>query len=170
MLNKKQIEKLIKENKLVENYIDLEIQLTPNGFDLTVAEISKFSNAGAIDFYNKERVMCSFEKIEPVKNDDQDKFGWWQLSKGAYKVKTNEIINMPNNLIAMASTRTTLLRMGAHTAHGVWDAGFCGKSEFLFIVENNNGILIRPNARVAQLVFVPTQETESYTGIYRGLK
>ena len=170
MLNKQQIKKLIEENKLIENYIDLETQLTPNGFDLTAAEIYNFDNAGAVDFSNKERVMCEFTKIEPVKNDEQDKFGWWQLKQGAYKVKTNEVVNMPNNLIATASTRTTLLRMGAHTAHGIWDAGFRGKSEFLLIVENPLGILIKQNARVAQLMFLPAQETESYEGIYKNLK
>jgi dUTP pyrophosphatase len=170
MLNKQQIKKLIAENKLVEGYIDLETQLTPNGFDLTAAEIFEFASAGAVDFSNKERVMCEFKKIDPVKNDIQDKFGWWQLKKGAYKVKTNEVVNMPNNLIATASTRTTLLRMGAHTAHGIWDAGFCGKSEFLLIVENPDGILIKQNARVAQLMFLPAQETESYNGIYKNLK
>ena len=170
MLNKQQLKKLIEENKLVENYIDLETQLTPNGFDLTAAEIYEFCGAGAVDFSNKERVLCPVRKIEPVKNDYADEFGWWQLKAGAYKVKTNETVNMPNNLIATASTRTTLLRMGAHTSHGIWDAGFCGKSEFLLIVENTNGVLIKQNARVAQLMFLPAQETESYEGIYKNLK
>jgi len=170
MLNKQQIKKLIEENKLVENYIDLETQLTPNGIDLTAAEIYDFDSAGAVDFSNKERAMCEFARIEPVRNDEKDKFGWWQLKQGAYKVKTNEVVNMPNNLIATASTRTTLLRMGAHTAHGIWDAGFRGKSEFLLIVENPLGILIKQNARVAQLMFLPAQETESYNGIYKNLK
>jgi len=170
MLSKAQIKKLVEENKLVENYIDLETQLTPNGFDLTVAEIYEFDSAGAVDFSNKERVMCEFKKIEPIKNSPQENFGWWQLKKGAYKVKTNETVNIPNNLIATASTRTTLLRMGAFTAHGIWDAGFKGKSEFLLIVENPDGILIKQNARVVQLIFLPAQETESYQGIYKDLK
>ena len=170
MLSKEQLRKLIAEKKLVEGYIDIETQLTSNGFDLTAAEIFAFEGAGAVDFSNKERVMCAFKKIEPVKNVESDQYGWWQLKQGAYKVKTNETVNIPTDLIAMASTRTTLLRMGAHTAHGIWDAGFCGKSEFLLIVENPSGILIKQNARVAQLVFLPAQETESYNGIYKNLK
>jgi len=60
--------------------------------------------------------------------------------------------------------------MGAHTVHGIWDAGFCGKSEFLLIVDNGSGILIKQNARVAQLMFIPTETTESYNGIYQNLK
>jgi len=170
MLNKQQIKKLIEEHKMIENYIDLETQLTPNGFDLTAGEIWGFLDAGALDFSNQERVMCSFNKVNPVKNTEQEELGWWQLRRGAYKVKTNETVNMPNNLIATASTRTTLLRMGAHTSHGIWDAGFSGKSEFLLVVDNPSGILIKQNARLAQLAFIPVETTESYNGIYQNLK
>lgn len=77
---------------------------------------------------------------------------------------------MPNNLTALAFTRTSLLRMGAFTANGAWDAGFCGKSEFVLIVENPFGIELKQNARVVQLVLMPVDETESYNGIYKHLK
>ena len=39
MLNKSEIKQLIDKGKLVENYINLDKQLTPNGFDLTVEKI-----------------------------------------------------------------------------------------------------------------------------------
>lgn len=42
MLNKSQIKKLIEEKKLIESAIDVETQLTPNGFDLTAGAISEF--------------------------------------------------------------------------------------------------------------------------------
>jgi len=43
MLNRQEIKDLIIKNKLIENYINLDIQLTPNGFDLTVGNIFKFN-------------------------------------------------------------------------------------------------------------------------------
>ena len=52
MLNKKEIKQLIEEKNLIENYINLDKQLAPNGFDLTVGKIFEFESAGDIDFTN----------------------------------------------------------------------------------------------------------------------
>ena len=68
----------------------------------------------------------------------------------------------------MAFSRTSLLRMGAFTQHGVWDAGFCGKGEFILCVENPKGIRIKQNARIAQLVFLKINPADKlYQGIYQ---
>ena len=169
MLNKQEIKQLIEKESFIENYINLEKQLTPNGFDLTVGKIYEFESAGALDFSNNERVLPEGKELAPEKINPQDKYGWWQLNKGAYKVKTNEVINMPKNLIALAFSRTSLLRMGAFTQNGAWDAGFKGKSEFILVVENPKGIKIKQNARIIQLVFPRVEETEEYNGIYKHL-
>ena len=50
MLNKKEIELLIGEKKLIEGYVNMEKQLTPNGFDLTVSEVFRFTSDGSLDF------------------------------------------------------------------------------------------------------------------------
>ena len=134
---------------------------------MTVADIFEFKTRGALDFSNKERVVPRGETILPKKKNPQDEFGWWNLTKGTYRVRTNEIVNMPNDLTALAFSRTSLMRMGAYTVHGVWDAGFCGRSEFILTVQNTEGICLKQNARVAQLVFFVTDETESYNGIYQ---
>lgn len=170
MLNKIQIKTLIEQKKLIEGGIDLDAQLTPNGFDLTIGSIFEFTSAGALDFSNKERILPQTKELIAQKKSPQDTFGWWNLTKGIYKVKTNETINMPNNLTACAFTRTSLLRMGVFTQNGVWDAGFCGKSEFALVVENPLGIYLKQNARVVQLVFFPVDATEEYNGIYKNLK
>ena len=168
MLNREEIRDLIIKNKLIENYINLDIQLTPNGFDLTVGNIFKFNKTGRIDFSNSERLIPELEEIQPVKKHDTDKFGWWILEKGAYKIRTNEIINLPNNLVALCFSRTSLLRIGAFCQHGVWDAGFSGKGEFILVVENYK-IELKQNARVAQLIFLKINETIEYNGIYKNL-
>ncbi|MCF7908204.1 MAG: deoxyuridine 5'-triphosphate nucleotidohydrolase [Candidatus Omnitrophica bacterium] len=170
MLNKKEIAQLIEKEKLIEEYIDLDKQLTPNGFDLSVSKIFEFSSPGALDFSNKERLIPKTKERAPKKLNSEDKFGWWNLEKGAYKVRTNEVVNLPNDLTALAFSRTSVLRLGAFTQHGVWDAGFKGKGEFILVVENSQGIKIKQNARLAQLVFFKVDETESYEGIYKHLK
>jgi len=170
MLNKLEIQELINKEKLIEDYINLDKQLTPNGFDLTISKLFKFTASGALDFSNQERVIPETPEILPQKINPEDKFGWWQLEPGLYKVRTNETVNLPNNLIALAFTRTSLLRMGGFTQHGVWDAGFQGKGEFILAIENKAGARIKENARVAQLVFLGVDETEGYQGIYKNLK
>ena len=57
MLNREEIEKLIKDEQLIEGFIDLNTQLTPNGIDLTAASVFEFYAQGAVDFSSKERVI-----------------------------------------------------------------------------------------------------------------
>jgi dUTP pyrophosphatase len=149
----------------------LETQLTPNGFDLTVGSIFEFESGGAVDFSNKERVLPDVGELLPQKAGPQDKYGWWQLKKGAYKIKTNETVKLPNSLIGIAFPRSTLLRMGAYTQTGVWDAGFQGKSEFILLVENPRGISVKQNARIVQLLFMGMDEAaRGYEGMYQNSK
>lgn len=170
MLNKQEIEDLIKEKKLISGYIDLETQLTPNGFDMTAAQVFEYDGPGALDFSNNERVLPRTKELVPQKKGPDDNFGWWHLKKGAYKIATNEVVNIPNDLIGIAFTRSSLLRMGAFTQNGVWDAGFIGKSEFILIVENTHGIKLKQNARIIQLIFERINETEEgYSGIFKDI-
>jgi len=171
MLNREELTRLINEKKLVESFIDLEIQLTPNGIDLTLANIYEFDTKGFLDFSSKERKIPECIELKAKKNNSQDRYGWWDLPKGAYKVKTNEIVNLPNDLIGIAFTRTSLLRMGVSTQHGVWDAGYKGRAEFMLIVENPFGVRLKENARIAQLIFTRINETAlGYQGIYQNTK
>lgn len=168
MLNRKEIERLIKERGIITDYLNLDMQFTPNGFDLTVGNIFEFDSAGAVDFSNKERKISEGKEIIPKKEKLQDKFGWWNLKKGAYKIRSNEVFNLPRDLMSIAFPRTSLLRMGAFTQTGVWDAGFKGKSEFILVVDNPKGIKLKQNARIIQMIFIKINESEQgYQGIYQ---
>ncbi len=168
MLNRQEIQKLIKEKGLITDYLNLDIQLTPNGFDLTAGNVFEFIDFGALDFSNKERVIPQVKEVPLKKKNPQDKFGWWNLKKGAYKIKTNESFNLPTDLAVIAAPRSSLLRMGVFTQTAVWDAGFKGKSEFILVVENPKGIRLKQNARIIQVVFIRINKTNlGYQGIYQ---
>lgn len=168
VLNSRAILSLIKEKGLVTSYIHLDTQLTPNGFDLTAQDVFEFGSAGALDFSNKERALPSEKRLEPVKKKKGDCLGWWKLKRGAYKVRTNEIVTLPQGLIAIAFPRSSLLRMGCFCHNGVWDAGFSGKSEFILVVENPAGLNLKQNARLVQLVFMRMDKgSRTYNGIYQ---
>ena len=165
-LNKHQLRDLIEEKQLITEYPDLETQLQPNGFDFTAGEIHGYKGKGKLDFSNSEREIPETEKIKPKKKNEEDKYGWWELKKGVYKVVMNEKVDIPENLVGFAYPRSSLLRMGATIDNAVWDSGYKGGGEFMLTVSNPEGIEVKENARVNQIVFVEVDETEGYDGIY----
>ena len=168
MLNKIELEALIHKNSLMTGYFDLDTQLTPNGIDLTVKKVFKFNSCGSLDFSNKERVLPETSELLVQKEKTESKLGWWDLKTGAYKIEANEFLKLPNNIIGIAFPRSSLLRMGAFTQTGVWDAGFQGKSEFILIVYNPCGLRLKQNARIIQLVFSKIKAvTQGYQGVYQ---
>jgi dUTP pyrophosphatase len=160
VLSAEEIRERIKKG-LIRDYIDLETQLQPNGFDCTLRNIKMLKSAGKIDFSNEERVLSESEEIE---FDD-----WVHLRPGVYKAVLNEIVKLGTDIIAIAKPRSSLLRCGVTVETAVWDAGYEGRSEVLIVVHNPNGVWLRRNARIIQLVFLKLcSETTQYGGIYRG--
>ncbi len=160
VLTGNEIRDLVSKNNLVQNYIDLDTQITPNGFDMTVREVHNIVSGGAVDFSNEKRKLSETERIDFV--DD-----YVFLEKGSYKIVYNEIVNIPPNIVALGRPRSTLLRCGANVGTAVWDRGYSGRSESLLSVYNENGIKIFKDARVLQLVFMRTLTDGSlYNGIF----
>ena len=91
------------------------------------------------------------------------------LVPGAYIITYNEIIHLPNNVMALATPRSSLLRCGVTVNTAVWDAGYSGRSQSLMVVYNPQGFRLQRNARIVQIVFLQlTKETEGYQGAYQG--
>lgn len=162
MLNSREILALIKEKELIKDYIDVSVQLQPSGFDLSLNEIHEYADAGNVDFTNRERNLAS---TIPMKEDEE---GWYTLCKGCYLVVFNEVVKIPLDTVAIARTRSTLLRNGASVETAVWDPGYCGRSSSLLVVHNHKGIKLKKNARIAQLLFFKIERVEQgYRGIYQ---
>ena len=162
MLNDKQLRQLITEYNLVTEYIDLNTQLQPSGFDLSLNSIEEYLSGGAVDFSNKERVIGETRVLQP------DTDGWFKLEKGVYKVVYNEVVKMPLDVAAMARTRSTLLRNGAEVGTAVWDPGYEGRSSSMLTVHNPYGLRLKKDARITQLIFFHTGEVaRGYNGVYQ---
>jgi len=57
--------------------------------------------------------------------------------------------------------------MGITIENAVWDSGFTGTGSFKLSVDNEDGVEIKENARLNQIVFEEMQETEEgYRGKY----
>jgi dUTP pyrophosphatase len=149
---------------LVQSMIDPEKQTQMCGMELTLQKIERFTSAGAVAFDNKERVL---PQTEPM---DFDQSGWIDLAAGSYLVTFNEIVNIPKDAAALARARSTLLRCGASLETALWDPGYRGRSQSLLVVYNPQGLRLRKNARLMQLVFMRLgKESEKlYTGKYQG--
>jgi dUTP pyrophosphatase len=163
ILSKKEILDRIDKEKLIEDFIDLEKQAQPASFDITIRKIYRFKNIGQIDFSNDERKLPELEEIEFEKD-------WLELKQGNYIITFNEIVNIPNDLMALLRPRSSLIRMGATIVASLWDPGYRGRSNCLLVVFNENGIRIKKNARVAQLIFLKLNKATNhlYSGIYKG--
>ena len=162
MLNSAEIRRLIEEQQLVTDFIDLDKQLQPSGFDLSLGEVQAFAGSGSVDFSNEERVIADSRPLSP----DYD--GWYWLPTGPYTVVYNEAVSMPLDVVAIARTRSTLLRNGATVETAVWDPGYKGRSSSLLVVHNPEGIRLKKDARIAQLIFFRVKEVEEgYSGVYQ---
>lgn len=152
-----------KKPPLIEQMIDPELQVQPNGIELTLQRVEVHESAGSIAFDNSER------KLPLTKNIDFDNDGWLHLPKGSYKIVFNEIVNIHKNIAAIAKPRSSLLRCGASIETAVWDAGYSGRSESLLVVYNEMGFNVKKNARVLQLLFFRLGEEvrEGYSGAYQ---
>lgn len=152
------------EKPLLRDFIDLESQVQPNGFDLTLASISSHNGPGAVGQSNADRVLPDLTELA------FDADGWIELAPGCYHIIYNEIVALPLNLMALGRPRSTLARIGASIHTAVWDAGYEGRSSSLLVVYNPSGIRLQKDARVMQLVFmtIASPAAIGYSGIYQG--
>jgi dUTP pyrophosphatase len=152
------------DRPLISGYHSIEDQLQPNGFDLSVAEVGELANGGAIGRTNASR---SLPHIRPLPFDNT---GWLELRPGPYQIVFNEIVDLPNDLMALGRPRSSLCRIGATLGTAVWDAGYRGRSTALLVVANPAGMRLERAARVLQLVFfsLDAPTAHGYDGTYQG--
>ena len=147
---------------LISGYSSLDEQLQPNGFDFSLAEVNRFTGAGALGRANADRVVPD---VMPLPFDAD---GWLTLCPGPYQILLNETVELPRDLMALGRPRSSLCRAGATLGTAVWDAGYRGRSTALLIVENGDGFRIQQGARLLQLVFfsLTAATARGYDGAY----
>lgn len=167
ILNSKMIKDLVIEKDMISNYIDLDTQLQPNGFDLTIniRSLSKMNNGffapvPSIDFGNTNRVL---PKYNSVRLEDEN---WIALTVGSYAFVFNEFLKLPSNIMAECKPRSTMLRCFCDVRNAYWDRGFSGVSSGLLVVYEH--CVLYQNARIAQMKFETLEDDGNvYDGIYK---
>jgi dUTP pyrophosphatase len=164
-LSKEDILDLLKRTPpLVEFHINLEEQIQPNGIDLTVQSVALIASPGQMGSAAEERRLSSHSPLQ------FDALGYLDLPTGCYVITFNEVLHLPNNVIALGKPRSSLLRCGVSVHTAVWDAGYSGRSQSLMVIYNPYGFRLSRNARVLQLVFflLTRESAEGYQGIFQG--
>ena len=132
---------------LLENLPDRDSQLQPNGIDITLAGVERFRGPGFLGRTNEERVLPQTEALNFGPDDTL------YLPPGAYQVRFNEIVHLPDWLMAYARPRSSLLRSGVALHTAVWDAGYSGQRHVDDGRLPSCRIPPRRDARICQLVF-----------------
>ena len=148
---------------LIEGFRDLGEQVQPNGFDLTLATLSRLVGAGVLPASSAGRVL---PELEPVDLPNGEVV---HLEPGPYQIGFNETVRMPHDAMALGRARSSLNRSGVTIHTAVWDAGYVGRSTALLSVLNPAGFAIGLNARVLQLIFFDLSEqvAAGYSGRYQ---
>lgn len=151
------------DRPLLTHLASLDEQVQPNGVDLTLAHVHRYCGAGRIATNNSGRVLPELEQLVV------DEQGWFHLTPGPWHITYNEVVDLPQDLMALGRPRSSLGRSGVTIHTAVWDAGYRGRSTSLLHVLNPAGFSVQLNARVMQLVFFSLNAATAagYSGRYQ---
>lgn len=156
--------RIVGERPLLSGWQDLDVQVQPNGFDLSLASVARIEGRGTLASDNAGRVLPDYSEVR------FDSDGFATLQPGVYQVVFNEIVDLPNDLMALGRPRSSLCRCGVTLHTAVWDAGYRGRSTSLLNVMNPSGFRVQLGARLLQLVFfgLASETAVGYRGVYQG--
>ncbi|HVT00970.1 MAG TPA: 2'-deoxycytidine 5'-triphosphate deaminase [Patescibacteria group bacterium] len=162
ILGPKELLKLVKEIKLVENLSERELTNPEGaGFDLRVAEIYEISGDAFLG--ETHRKTADVKLVAEYKEGETREF---TIKPGDfYLVKTIESVNMPENLTANMKPRSTTFRSGIFIRTGNIPPGYCGGLTFGLKNEGPIPVTIEMGARIIHVQF---EEVAGGGNMYRG--
>ena len=134
----------------LDNLVHQDIQQHDYECDLTVSEIYRLTDPGALDFGGSEYALAGRKRLQPQPASADDAYGWWDLTPGTYMVRFNEAVTLAEGQIAFVQPHERLLLAGAH--HPTFY--FRGQRETLesILIVGQAGLLVKENARLSKLL------------------
>lgn len=166
LLSGEEIRELVLTKGLIENYLDLDRQLQPNGFDLRIKKIEVINANYGFPIIGVPFISF-IGKYGPSYREYNTTEG--PLQPGYYLVTMAEKINLPSSIAALPMNRTSLFRFGSFIAGGWYDVGYLGIPQTgLFVT---CPISLTSDSRILQLGFlrVNNQSGQTYSGSYQGI-
>jgi len=117
--------------------------------DLTARQIYALDPSGKVDFGGTEYAPSARTAVASLRRDKEDKYEWWDLSRGCYVLEFNEGLHLLENEIALLEPDDRLLRCGAlHST--IFLRGQGERLEVLLFV-GAMSVQIKQNARVSRV-------------------
>lgn len=162
ILGVNKILQLVKEKKLVENLSERELKNPEGaGFDLRLGELYEVSGKGFLGIEEREtpktRLIAEYNIKKPKKVALKP--------KTYYLMKTVEKINLPENLLAIFTPRSTLYRSGVYIFGGQSSPGYCGELTMGIYNFRAEPFELEMGARVLHMMFF---EVKGKANLYRG--
>ncbi len=161
MIGTKELLRLVRENKLVENLCSRELENPEGaGFDLRVGEVHNIKEGEA--FLGEETRKTPETELLAVHGKDKGII----LKPGDFVlVKTIEKVNLPKDIAAIFRPRSTLQRCGVGLFTAAASPGYCGELTFGMCNHGKGDFKLEMGARIAHIIFFNTGENMSE---YRG--
>jgi len=158
----------IKELNLVEPCVDkvkceISYGLEPNGYTLRLDNIFKYP-------FKSHTVFDPMKKSFTNKSFREVKRDFFILKPNKFVLaKAKEYINLPNNVSAIALTKSTYARLGVFANITTIDAGWRGYLTIEIANLGSNPVKIYANYGIAEILFFKHNDTEGYDGNYQDL-
>jgi deoxycytidine triphosphate deaminase len=162
ILGVKKLLKLVKEKKLVENLSQRELKNPEGaGFDLRIGELYEIKGRGFLGIKERKtpqiKLVAKYDKKNPKK----------AILKPHvyYLMKTVEKLNMPENLLALFTPRSTLFRSGIYIFGGQTAPGYKGGLTTGICNFGKEKFELEMGSRVLHIMFF---EVKGESSLYRG--
>ena len=162
ILGSRELLKLVKSKKLVEGLSERELTNPEGaGFDLRLGEAYKIKGVAFLG--ETERKTPTIKLVKKYSKDNKSSL---ILKPGDFfLVKTIESVNMPQNLTASITPRSTTYRSGLFIRTGNVPPGYCGG--LIFGLKNEGPITVEVEMG-ARFVHIQFSEVKGGGSMYRG--
>jgi len=162
ILGVKELLKLVKEKNLVANLSERELKNPEGaGFDIRIGELYEISGKGFLGVEEREtpriRLLAKFNEEKPNKI--------LLKPKTYYLMKTIEKLNLPENILALFTPRSTLYRSGVYIFGGQTAPGYKGELTTGIYNFRDDMFDLEIGSRVIHVMFF---EVKGGTNLYRG--
>lgn len=154
--------KLVKEKKLIDNLSERELNRPEGaGFDLRIGELYKILGRGFLGIDERET-----PEMELIAKYQEGKTTKAELKPQIYyALKTIESVNIPENLLALATPRSTLFRSGIYIFGGQAPPGYKGGLVMGIYNFRDTPFEMEMGSRVVHIMFF---QVEGESNLYRG--